>query len=803
MSDLDESPQQSENAAEEEEKERKDDQGDFGGFKMPELPPQFIHPKRNSDTMPDKHHFISPASDQNSTDILANIDHTDHKEIKNSVNESLGENEQTKQENTITADDTSYRKYGEENKKPPVKSPTELAQAKSVPLAYKEPSWGGLPNVSYSLEVLKNGTIVDTIDLKDKSFFVIGRLSNCDIMMEHPSLSRYHAVLQFKNKGSPEKPIGFYMYDLDSTHGSFHNKNKCFPKTYYRLRVGHILRFGMSTRSLILQGPEEDSEEESELTMTELKQKSADRAKQREQVKAAELNKLKDGSTDDEDECKAGVGISWGMADDAEEFPDMDQNPFAEIAENEKIYINDPKKALKNWFDREGYELEFEIEEKGYAQFICKIHLPVDAPPGFNTLAQATVKGKKKEATVQAALEACRILDRLNLLNPSQQTAAEKKVKRWEEDDFYASDEDEYLDRTGTIQKKRAHRMKMAGKASEKVDTYDTLMKKHCSITEELGQCEKELQDALARKERAEHDSEQLDLDGYLSQLKKGAQVDKQTIQKLKIKISELQQELDRLINLINIAKPASMPNLNSSEAQNKPKMSGIIVGKRNSKGLLGKVKTMTSENKTALVLQTTDTKVVDAFLDADDLEGDTKSKRSRLDSSDNSGVEIKPIEYEAKPEPKPKERIGDTSVNALDKLLGTCGPQMPDHMRAVMKEKLKGVDLSDNENIGTKINEALKNVDSLPECVTTSDAKEILGVDVLNTEGDDEVQLEKRKRRDRGSKRKKKEESKDIEQDVIEEYYKVGADSKYDVWVPPTGQTGDGRTSLNDKLGY
>ena len=43
--------------------------------------------------------------------------------------------------------------------------------------------------------------------------------------------------------------------------------------------------------------------------------------------------------------------------------------------------------------DREGYELEFEIEEKGYAQFICKIHLPVDAPPGFNTLAQATVKG--------------------------------------------------------------------------------------------------------------------------------------------------------------------------------------------------------------------------------------------------------------------------------------------------------------------------------------------------------------------------------------------------------------------------
>ena len=27
--------------------------------------------------------------------------------------------------------------------------------------------------------------------------------------------------------------------------------------------------------------------------------------------------------------------------------------------------------------------------------------------------------------------------------------------------------------------------------------------------------------------------------------------------------------------------------------------------------------------------------------------------------------------------------------------------------------------------------------------------------------------------------------------------------DEKYQTWVPPKGQTGDGRTSLNDKLGY
>jgi len=800
MSGIGVSQQHSESTQKMEEKDKKDDENDFEGFKMPQQPPpQIVQSKRKSDCNLDQHH---PVSDQNSTEILSTSDHGyTHNNKNDNENENLGENERTEQQNKNSKDSVNDQN-GKEDKKPPAKSPAEMAQAKAIPIAYQEPSWGGLPTKSYSLEVLKNGTIVDTIDLKDKSYFVIGRLPNCDIMMEHPSLSRYHAVLQFKSKGSPEKPTGFYLYDLDSTHGSFHNKNKCFPKTYYRLRVGHMLKFGMSTRSLILQGPEEDSEEESELTISEIKEMSAERAKQREEERAAALSKLEKGDEDHDDEVKTATGISWGMADDAEDFPDMDQNPFAETAENEKLYVNDPKKVLKKWFDREGYDLEFEVEEKGCAQFICKIHLPVDAPPGFNTVAQATVKGKKKEATVQAALEACRILDRLNLLNPSQQSAAEKKVKRWEEDDFYASDEDEFLDRTGTIQRKRVQRMKMAGKVDDKIETYETLMEKHGRTTEELRQCEKELTEALARKERAEHDSDKLDLDSYLSQLKKGAQVDKQTIQKLKIKISDLLQELDRLAKLINIAKPSSMPDLKSSEVQEKPKMSGIMIGKRSSKGLLGKVKSMTKDNKTPIVLQTKDTRVLEAFLDVDQ-ERDTKPKRSRLDNSDNEEEEIKPIGYEARPEPKAKERIGDTSVNVLNKLLGPRGPQISDHMRAAIEEKLKGVDPSDNENIEMKINEVVKSVDSLPAGMIKDDLKEISGLDVVDAEGENELLLEKRKRGDRGSKRKRKEENKETEEDVEEEYYKVGADSKYDVWLPPAGQTGDGRTSLNDKLGY
>ena len=66
---------------------------------------------------------------------------------------------------------------------------------------------------------------------------------------------------------------------IGSTHGTYHNKNKCFAKTYYRFRVGHGVKFGGSTRLLILQGPEEDMEDESGLSVTELKEKALEKAR--------------------------------------------------------------------------------------------------------------------------------------------------------------------------------------------------------------------------------------------------------------------------------------------------------------------------------------------------------------------------------------------------------------------------------------------------------------------------------------------------------------------------------------------
>ena len=132
--------------------------------------------------------------------------------------------------------------------------PSTKEKKETIPeLPYKVPSWSGIPDDLYNLEVLKNGCIISNIDLTSKPFHVFGRLPNCDVSLEHPSVSRYHAVIQYKTSDSSNSEKGFYIYDLGSTHGTTVNKSRLEPKRYYRLRVGYVFKFGGSSRLFILQ----------------------------------------------------------------------------------------------------------------------------------------------------------------------------------------------------------------------------------------------------------------------------------------------------------------------------------------------------------------------------------------------------------------------------------------------------------------------------------------------------------------------------------------------------------------------
>lgn len=152
-------------------------------------------------------------------------------------------------------DSGETRGPAKEQPRPPTAAPSPGCPARAPP--YREPPWGGPATAPYGLEALKGGTILGSRSLKGMSCCLFGRLPSCDVCLEHPSVSRYHAVLQHR-VSSPDAESdghgpGFYLYDLGSTHGTFLNKTRIPPRTYCRVHVGHVLRFGGSTRLFLLQ----------------------------------------------------------------------------------------------------------------------------------------------------------------------------------------------------------------------------------------------------------------------------------------------------------------------------------------------------------------------------------------------------------------------------------------------------------------------------------------------------------------------------------------------------------------------
>ncbi|KAJ7340971.1 hypothetical protein JRQ81_004258 [Phrynocephalus forsythii] len=487
----------------------------------------------------------------------------------------------------------------------PPKRPRGLVPGPCPPVlpGYQEPPWGGCPaaegSPGYRLEVLKGGAVVDNIVLGGRSWLMVGRAPGCHLSLAHPCVSRHHAVLQRRPPPAGEEEggegegkrrelatgeekgpePGLYVYDLDSAHGTFLNKGRIRPRTYCRVRVGHVLRFGGSSRLFVLQGPEEDQEPESELTVTQLKE-----LRKRQQAKLEKTMLGDDDSDEDQIEKKEkqnestrnnDLSCSWGIGEDAEE-EEGEENPIAiEFQEDqEAFYLKDPKKALQGFFDREGEELEYEFDAQGTGTWLCRVKLPVDDASGKQLVAEAVHSGKKKEAMIQCALEACRILDARGVLR-QEAVSRKRKEKNWEEEDFYDSEDDTFLDRTGVVEQKRLNRMKKAGKIEEKPETYDSLVAKLNATEKELSEIAEKLKSSkTTQSQTAAQDS----LDEFMTEIKSGSALDSVTRRKLHLRTFELKKEQQRLKGLIKIVTPASMPELKSQlgsqdpETQSKPK---------------------------------------------------------------------------------------------------------------------------------------------------------------------------------------------------------------------------------------
>ncbi|KAG9232847.1 SMAD/FHA domain-containing protein [Amylocarpus encephaloides] len=131
----------------------------------------------------------------------------------------------------------------------------------SIALKYHEPAEARKPPAKdeWKLFVFKGSDILETIELSTRSCWLIGReLAVVDMPAEHPSISKQHAVIQFRfiektnEFGDRLGRVKPYLIDLESANGTSLNKEEMPPSRYLELRNKDMVQFGHSTREYVL-----------------------------------------------------------------------------------------------------------------------------------------------------------------------------------------------------------------------------------------------------------------------------------------------------------------------------------------------------------------------------------------------------------------------------------------------------------------------------------------------------------------------------------------------------------------------
>ena len=82
----------------------------------------------------------------------------------------------------------------------------------------------------------------DLIYKLDNITNIIGRDTNCTIVLNHPSISKQHAKIEIDVQSS----FNAFLTDLNSTHGTFINDMKLSQNQSIKLKSGDVLSFGQS-----------------------------------------------------------------------------------------------------------------------------------------------------------------------------------------------------------------------------------------------------------------------------------------------------------------------------------------------------------------------------------------------------------------------------------------------------------------------------------------------------------------------------------------------------------------------------
>ncbi|XP_042042538.1 FHA domain-containing protein DDL-like [Salvia splendens] len=136
----------------------------------------------------------------------------------------------------------------------------ETNRVKGVTLLFNEPPDARKPEIRWRLYVFKGGEVLnDPLYVHRQSCYLFGRERRvADIPTDHPSCSKQHSVLQYRQveeenpDGGVTKRVRPYLMDLGSTNGTFVNDERLEPQRYYELFEKDTMKFGNSSREYVL-----------------------------------------------------------------------------------------------------------------------------------------------------------------------------------------------------------------------------------------------------------------------------------------------------------------------------------------------------------------------------------------------------------------------------------------------------------------------------------------------------------------------------------------------------------------------
>ncbi|XWS51909.1 hypothetical protein CRYUN_Cryun11dG0022200 [Craigia yunnanensis] len=191
-----------------------------------------------------RHRSRSPASNSRARDEVTN---------------SRGAEQRDDEDDSVTRMKAAEEALEAKQKQKPTfelsgKLAAETNRVRGVTLLFNEPPDARKPNIRWRLYVFKAGEVLnEPLYIHRQSCYLFGRERRvADIPTDHPSCSKQHAVIQFRQvekeqpDGTLTKQVRPYVMDLGSTNKTFINDNPIEPQRYYELFEKDTVKFAES-----------------------------------------------------------------------------------------------------------------------------------------------------------------------------------------------------------------------------------------------------------------------------------------------------------------------------------------------------------------------------------------------------------------------------------------------------------------------------------------------------------------------------------------------------------------------------